>query len=132
MIKKENLNGKPVVFLNRQGVRIAPTYREIRDMISELIKIYGKEEVYQEIGIKRAETSYKDIEIVWDEDYDIRIFEVLKEIETKYPDFFRAIERAGEHKAVLTVTLKYPVKLPFEGIEPPSGDYWVLQIKENE
>ena len=125
MIKKENLNGKPVVFINRQGVRIAPTYKEIRDMILELIRIYGKEEGYREIGIEEAKTRYKGIDIVWIENF--KIFKVLDILEKKYPDFFPHIVSAGAFFKTLVLELDNRINPPVRCIKISSKLFWKVR-----
>ena len=124
MIKTENLNGNDVVFINRQGVRIAPTYKEIRNMISELIRIYGKKVVYQEIGIEDSEScsKYKHVYIVWDE--DIQIFEALRFLENKYPNFFSLLLSAGASDHELVLQVKNMIEPPTRWIIHSSEIYW--------
>ena len=133
MIKTENVNGKRVVFINRQGVRIAPTYNEIRNMISELIEIYGKEEVYQEIGMELPQfesekklTYYKGIDIVWLG--DINIFKALEIFEKEYPALFKQIISAGVSNKTLILQLEHIIESPLIRMKISSGIFWDVLI----
>lgn len=133
MIKTETVNGNRVVFINRQGVRIAPTYNEIRNMISELIEIYGKEEVYQKIGMELPQfesekklTYYKGIDIVWLG--DINIFKALEIFEKEYPAPFKQIISAGVSNKTLILQLEHIIESPLIRMKISSGIFWDVLI----
>lgn len=128
MIKTETVNGKRVVFINRQRVRIAPTYNEIHNMISDLIEIYGEEEVYQEIGVELPKklSYYKGIEISWLG--DINIFKALEIFENEYPAFFKQIISAGVSNKTLVLQLEHIIESPLIQMKISSGIFWDVLI----
>jgi hypothetical protein len=147
MGKVKTLRNKKVVI--ERNWQFAPTYQELRDTIRQLVELHGEDEVIGELGLnplridgmrerewriwKNRETFYKGIEIVWDEDFDKRIFIALDQIEKDHPDVFKHIVKAGEHEGELTIwvdteDIELPGSIEFDKIIE-AVDCWSI-IKE--